>query len=217
MQKPVTVQYDIHELLKQRWSPRAYSSRSIEPAKLWSLFEAARWSPSSANEQPWSFIVAFKGDATHDKMVSALAGRNADWARNAPVLILTIAQQNYKTAGRPYRHALYDVGQAVAHLSVQATAEGLHIHQMGGFDADKARELFVVPEGYEVVVVLAVGYLGNIADLPDDMRERENAPRTRKALSEFVFADQFGAPLSAETVQNEVVEENITGQTNAAR
>src|SRR5437899_336921 len=130
MHKPADVQYDIHEFLKSRWSPRAFDSQPVKPDELWSLFEAARWSPSAGNQQPWSFIVTFKGEPAHDKLVSALTGRNMAWAGQAPVLILTVARLSFEN-GKPYRHAYYDVGQAVGHLTVQASALGLMVHQMG--------------------------------------------------------------------------------------
>jgi nitroreductase len=195
VQNLATVQYPILDILKERWSPRTFANQAVEPEKLWSLFEAARWSPSAGNAQPWAFIVTFKGEPAHEKLASTLMGRNLLWATQAPVLILTLAQRNY-AAGQPYRHALYDLGQSVAHLTVQASASGLHVHQMGGFDAEKARQLFDVPESHEVVTLITVGYLGNPDALPGELRERELAPRTRKELATFVFAERFGEPLT---------------------
>src|SRR5271157_6029406 len=136
----------IHELLARRWSPRTFSSRPVEPAKLAQLFEAARWSPSSYNAQPWAFIVATREDAEgYNRLLSTLVDVNRQWAQQAPALILAVAKLDFDHVARPNRHALYDLGQAVANLTVQATALDLHIHQMGGFDPRSARELFAIP------------------------------------------------------------------------
>ncbi|HEX2912544.1 MAG TPA: nitroreductase family protein [Chloroflexia bacterium] len=195
MNKPATTQYEIHKLLKERWSPRAFSSRPVEHEKLMRLFEAARWSPSAANIQPWSFIVVTKENPElHQKFVELLSGRNPDWAANAPVLVVAVAKLNQE---RPAlnKYAYYDLGQAVSHLTVEATHAGLHVHQMGGFDSEKARELFEIPQGYEPVTVMALGYFGRAEDLPEDLLERERLPRTRKPLNEFVFNGHWAYPL----------------------
>ncbi len=175
----------IHELLARRWSPRAFSSRPVEAAKLAQLFEAARWAPSSFNAQPWSFIVATREDAEgFNRLLSALMDVNRQWAQQAPVLILAVAKLDYNHVARANRHAFYDVGQAVANLTVEATALDLRIHQMGGFDPNAARELFAIPAGYEPVAVLALGY--NEAPMP------EPSARTRKPLTDFVFSGKWG-------------------------
>lgn len=198
MQKPAETQYPIHPLLANRWSPRAFSSRPVEAEKLLRLFEAARWAPSSMNLQPWSFIVAAADDSeTHDRMAQVLNARNQEWARSAPVLLLAVAQRE-RQPGTPNRFAWYDLGQAVALLSTQATADGLALHQMGGFDSEKARQAFAIPEGYEAVTAIALGYHGSLDALPEDQQVRERAPRQRKPLEAFVFAGQWGQPLAAE-------------------
>ena len=183
----------IHELLARRWSPRAFSPRPVEPARLAQLFEAARWAPSSYNAQPWAFIVATREDAEgHNRLLSTLVDVNRQWARQAAVLILAIAKLDYDHAARPNRHAFYDLGQAVANLTVQATALDLHIHQMGGFDPRSARELFAIPTGYEPVAVLALGY--------QEGPPADPAARMRKPLTDFVFSGSWGraATLAAE-------------------
>jgi nitroreductase len=175
----------IHELLARRWSPRAFSPRPVEPEKLAQLFEAARWTPSSYNAQPWAFIVATREDAEgYNRLLSTLVDVNRQWAQQAPVLILAVAKLDYDHAARANRHALYDLGQAVANLTVQATALDLHIHQMGGFDPRSARELFAIPAGYEPVAVLALGY--------QDAPPADPGARTRKALTDFVFSGSWG-------------------------
>jgi nitroreductase len=175
----------IHDLLARRWSPRAFSPRPVEPVKLAALFEAARWAPSSYNAQPWAFIVAAREDAEgYNRLLSTLVDVNRQWAQRAPVLILAVAKLDFNHVARPNRHALYDLGQAVANLTVQATALDLQIHQMGGFDPRSARELFAIPSGYEPVAVLALGYQEALpADPP---------ARTRKPLTDFVFSGSWG-------------------------
>ncbi len=190
----------IEELLARRLSPRAFSSQPVEKEKLNLLFEAARWAPSSYNEQPWRFLVAARDEkGQYDRILGTLMEGNRLWARHAPVLILAVAKKDFSHSGQPNRHALYDTGQAVANLTVQATALELDVHQMAGFDADKARRAFRIPEGYEAVTVMAVGYRGDPEDLPEPLRSREAAPRTRKPIEEIVFSGSWGkaSPLVA--------------------
>ena len=195
MLKPADTQYDIHDLLKNRWSPRTFSSQSVDSDTLLSLLEAARWSPSGGNSQPWSFIVVTQDDPEiHRQLVETMTGNNPRWAHRAPMLILTIARLNTEKP-EANRFAYYDLGQAVAHLTVQASAFGLDVHQMAGFDRVKARELVQLPEGYDLMTVVAVGYPGNLEHLPDDLREREVLPRSRKLLSEIAFKDHWNQPL----------------------
>jgi len=180
----------LHELLARRWSPRAFSPRPVEPAKVRLLFEAARWAPSSYNAQPWAFILATREDAEgYNRLLSTLMDANRQWAAQAPVLILTVAKLDYDHIARPNRHAFYDLGQAVAHLTVQATALNLYIHQMGGFDPRSARELFAIPAGYEPVSVLALGYQEVPPAVP--------AARTRKPVTDFVFSGGWGRAAAA--------------------
>ena len=193
MEKPAETQYPIHDLLRRRWSPRAFSDRPVAPDTLRSLLEAARWAPSSNNEQPWSFIVATKEDeAEHDRLLSCLVEGNSLWAQRAPVLMVSLARMSFEDDGKLNRHAFHDVGQAVANLSVQATALGLVVHQMAGFHPDKVRELYGVPEQFEPVAAIALGYPGDPGSLPERLRKRELAPRERKSLTEFVFAGRWG-------------------------
>jgi nitroreductase len=193
----------IHKLLMNRRSPRAFSDEPVESEKLLSLFEAARWSPSSANEQPWRFIVATKDDSqVFSALVESLSEGNRRWAERAPLLVLALAQSTYTRTGRPYRHSWYDLGQSIAFLSIQATALGLAVHQMGGYDADKTRQLLSIPEGFEPVIMFAVGYPGEPESLPDDLRKREQAPRSRKPLQDFVYTEEWGKPSSHVQIQN---------------
>jgi len=200
MNKSAQTQYPILDFLKNRWSPRAFAARPVELHKLLSLFEAARWSPSGGNQQPWSFIVTNQTEREpFEKLLGTLNERNQDWAKHAPVLVLSVVQRE-RAAGQPNPWATYDVGQAVAHLSVQATALGLVVHQMAGFDRQKAAELFALPEGYDALTVFAIGYEGDPATLPAGLRERELEQRSRKPLKEFVFDGAWQAPLQEETL-----------------
>ena len=167
---------DIHELLRRRWSPRAFSPQPVPPDTLERLFEAARWAPSSNNEQPWSFVVA-TSDQLDDfaRLRDCLNEKNALWAGRAPVLMLSVARRHFNRNGQENRHALHDVGQAVANLTFQATAEGLFVHQMAGFSVEKARETLGLPNGQEPVAMIALGFPGDPAALPDDLRARELA------------------------------------------
>jgi len=196
MEKLADTEYPIHELLRQRWSPRAFDDRPIELEKLRSLFEAARWAPSSNNGQPWRFIVANKDNETEwNGLFACLVEGNRTWAYRAPVLILSVASLNFEDDSTPNRHALHDTGMAVENLVLQATALGLSTHQMAGFDVEKARTDLKIPSGYEPVAIIAVGYPGDLAFLPDRLRERELQPRSRQPISEWIFSGRWGTPL----------------------
>lgn len=193
MKSPAETQYPIHELLQSRWSPRAFSDQSIETEMLNSTLEAARWAPSSFNEQPWCFIVATKQNLPEfDRLLSCLAEANQAWAKNASVLMLSVAKLHFDRNGKDNRHAFHDVGAAASNLALQATALGLFAHQMAGFDLEKTRETFSIPEGYESVAAIALGYLGDPQTLPEKLRDAELAPRTRKSLETFTFTGKWG-------------------------
>jgi len=195
MEKPADTQYPIHDLLRQRWSPRAFDDRPIEPEKLRSLFEAARWAPSSNNEQPWRFIVATKENTTeYDRLFNCLVEGNQKWANRAPVLLLSVASLNFEDDSTPNRHAFHDTGMAVENLVLQATALGLSAHQMAGFDVEKARVDLKIPSGYEPVAMIAVGYPGDPAQLSDRLRAREAQPIVREPLTEFVYSATWEQP-----------------------
>jgi nitroreductase len=193
--KPASTRAPIHELLAHRWSPRAFATRPVERAKLLSLFEAARWAPSSFNDQPWFFLLATRDDtAQFDRLLACLTEGNRAWARQAAVLLLAVARLHFARDGRANRHAFYDVGQAAAHLTFEAATLGLAVHQMAGVDREKARVAFGIPDGYETAAAIAIGYPGDPDSLPEGLRERERAPRERKPLPSFVFAGHWGEP-----------------------
>lgn len=179
---------EVHSLIQDRWSPRAFDSKPVENEKLEALFNAARWAPSAMNEQPWRFVYATKDDPeAYQKLLSCLVEANQVWARNAPVLILSVAKTNYSNNGNSNAYAWHDAGMATANLALQATELGLHLHIMGGFSADMARKVLNLPEGYEPVSMIALGYLGDADQLPEHLKAREGAPRNRKPLQELVF------------------------------
>jgi len=196
MEKPAAPDFEIAEVLRQRWSPRAFDARSVPPEAIRSLLEAARWAPSSMNEQPWHFIVARREDAEDfQRLAACLTGNNLEWAPQAPVLLLSVARSSFVRNERPNRHALHDVGLAVGQLLAQATSLGLVAHQMGGFDRQKARETLRIPQGFEPVAAIAIGYPGDPNQLDDALREPELGPRLRRPQSEFVFGGSWGEPL----------------------
>ncbi|MCS7061795.1 MAG: nitroreductase family protein [Anaerolineae bacterium] len=195
MEKLANTQHEIHPLLKARWSPRAFDSRPLDPSVLPSLFEAARWAPSGGNNQPWAFVVfPADGSEARRQIEDALTGNNREWAPRAPLLVLAVAMPHPRlgTVG-PYSY--YDLGQAVTQLTVQATALGLFVHQMAGFDADKARQVAGLPDTCEPMVMIAIGHYGDYTHLSEALRERELAPRVRKPLAEFVFHARWGQSL----------------------
>ena len=196
MEKPAHTQYQIHDLLRRRWSPRAFDDRPIEAEKLRSLFEAARWAPSSNNEQPWRFLLATKENKTeYDQLFNCLVEGNQKWVHRAPTLLLSVAKLTFED-GSPNRHALHDTGMAAENLVLQATAFGLAAHQMAGFRLDQARTDCHIPEGYEPVAIIAIGYAGDPALLADRLRAREVQPRIRKPLTEFVYSVIWEQPSS---------------------
>jgi nitroreductase len=193
MKNPAPTEVPIHEIVRHRWSPRAFSEKIVAPEVLRSLFEAARWAPSSSNVQPWAYIVGTKDEKENfEKVLSTLVEFNQGWAKNAPVLAVSVAQVKNAKDGAPNRWAFHDVGSASAQLTTEASTRGLYVHQMAGLDPEKARKVFQIPEGWEAVAAMAIGYPGDPATLPEKLRERELAPRTRKPLSEFVMTGGWG-------------------------
>ncbi len=196
LRDPDVLTPELHPLLQDRWSPRAFDdSHALSSSELGSLLEAARWSPSAGNSQPWSFIVGLRGDATHAAIVASLSRGNSSWAPRASALIVTAAQL---ASGPDHElpfdaYTLYDLGQAVAHLSVQAHALGLHAHQMAGFDHAAVTEAFAVPEHWKVTTLVAVGRATDAASLGDEgLIAREEAPRSRRPVQEFAFTGTWG-------------------------
>jgi nitroreductase len=191
--KPAEAEYPIHPLLQHRWSPRAFADRPVPREVLLSLFEAARWSASCFNEQPWSFIVATSDQPeAFAKLLSCLNESNQAWAKRAPVLALTVTHRFFEVNHSLNRHAWHDIGLAVQNLTLQATASGLIVHQMAGILADHAREVYGIPEDYDVVTAIAIGYQGTLEVLSEKHQTREIQHRTRRPLSQILIGDQWG-------------------------
>ncbi len=178
----------------QRWSPRAFKSTPVEPAKLHAVFEAARWSASSYNEQPWRFLIATSDNrAAYDKALGCLVEANQAWAKTAPVLVLTVVSDTFIRNGKPNRCAEHDLGLAMGNLSIQAAALGLMVHQMAGVELDRVKLGYGIPDGFRPFSAFVIGYADAPESLPTGwMRDAEVAPRDRKPFSEFIFEDTFG-------------------------
>src|SRR6476469_6208288 len=190
MSKTASTAVSVHPLLAERWSPRGFDrAHEIGDEALTALLEAARWAPSAGNSQPWRFLVTRRGEPAHDRLFAALAPGNQAWAAAASALIL-VAARTAGDDGRPQPLALYDTGQAVAALVTQAQADGLSVHQVGGFDTDAVRAGFGLPDSVTPVVVLAIGRHDGQAGLPEPLAARETAPRTRRPLSDLLLRAQ---------------------------
>ena len=197
VEKLAATQYPVHELIQRRWSPRAFAERSVDPATLLSLLEAARWAPSCFNEQPWRYLLATRENpAEYERMLACLVDGNQLWAKQAPVLMLSVAKLAFAHNGQPNRHAYHDVGAASAYLTFEATALGLYVHQMAGILVDRARETYAIPDGFEAVAGIALGYLGDPGTLPEALREREIMPSTRQPLEAMIFGGRWGEKLA---------------------
>jgi nitroreductase len=198
--KHASPDHDILDVIRRRWSPRAFdASRDVARADLLRLFEAARWAPSSMNEQPWRFVVAERHGTPEAfaALHGALTGRNPTWAGSAPVLALVAVRKTFEALDVTNESAWYDAGQAVALLVVQATAMDLSVRQMEGFDRARARTALAIPAPFEPAVAMAIGYAGDPASLPiEKHREAERKPRSRKALGDIVFEGSWGTALS---------------------
>lgn len=177
-------------IILERWSPRAFLDRYVNPDDLKKVFEAARWAPSSFNEQPWRYFVGQRESPTWNKIFSVLVPANQAWAQTAAVLILGVTKTRFTHNDSPNNYALHDLGAADAFITLQAGALGLRTHQMAGFDSVKAREVFEIPEIYTMGSVMALGYQADPSTLPNEhYQSQEQMPRSRKPLSEFVLTD----------------------------
>lgn len=194
--KPATTRVKIDDLIQKRWSPRAFDpKKTISNNDLTALLEAARWAPSCFNDQPWRFIVCVKAkdEVSWQNALAILVEKNQQWAKNAPVLVCAIAMNNFNHNGKANRWAMYDTGAASVSLSLQASSLGLIVHQMGGFDADKARTVFNLPQDCQPMAMMAIGYQTEASSLSDDFKEAELAARTRATLEErFYFGQWLG-------------------------
>ena len=191
MEKPALNKYEIHPLIKRRWSPRSFEDRPVEKEKLQRLFEAARWAPSSFNMQPWKFIIGFKGTKSYDKIMASLVEFNQSWAKLAPVLAVVVGNK-VNAKNKPNATFQYDTGQSVAYLAIQAMHEGLFMHQMSGFDKSTAVKNFSIDDDHAPIAMFAIGYISSHEKLPENLQKMEKAERDRKDYNDFVFEEEFG-------------------------
>jgi nitroreductase len=192
--KLATTDHPVHELIASRFSPYSFADRVVSKEDLRSIFEAARWAASSYNEQPWSYIVATKDDATeYERLLSCLVEPNQEWAKAAPVLALGVVRTRFTRNDKPNAAALHDLGAASAQLTFEATARGLSVHQMIGIVPERARELYGIPDHSEALTGLAIGFASEAGDAPDSYAQRDEAPRARKSLEELVFIGRYAS------------------------
>ena len=186
-QKSTEPEYPVSDLIKNRRSTRVYRNEPVPPEKIYSLFEATRWAPSSTNEQPWLYLYATR-DQTElwEKLIEPLNDSNKIWVKDAPLLIFSLARKIFLRNGLPNFYAMYDLGGANAMLSVQAVELGLQVRQLAGFNREKARQVLNIPIEYEPGVFISAGYPGNPEDLPEPVKVKELVPRTRFLQQEFV-------------------------------
>ncbi len=195
MEKPATPDHSILDVIQRRWSPYTFADRAVEPEKTRCLLEAARWSASAFNEQPWRFILATKDNPNaYAKALGCLVEANQGWAQQAPVLILTVTRTTFIRNDNPNRVHQHDLGLAVQNLITQATSMDLFVHQMAGVDLDKVRKEYNLPSGFEPQTAIAIGYGMDPADMPDELREKEQAPRSRSPLADIVFGETWDQP-----------------------
>jgi len=193
MSKIAKTDHPVHELVARRWSPYGYSARPVAEPDLRSLFEAARWAPSSYNEQPWRYILASRDDpAQFERLLECLVPANREWARTAPVLALGVFKRSFSHDGSPNAVAMHDLGLAAGNLCLEATARGLYVHQMAGILPERARELFGIPDDFQPITGIAIGYAADLDTLPEKLRRRDTTPRRRKPLGELVFGPRWG-------------------------
>ncbi len=190
--KPAQTEVPIHGLIAKRWSARAFSTRSVEKTKLLSILEAARWAPSSRNEQPWRYIVFTEGNPDKLKEAQSVLLEINSYAKRAPILICAMAKKSYTDNGNHNRLHLHDLGAANENMFLESFNQGLIMHEMGGFNREKARDLFRISDEYEVGIMIAIGYQDTHNILPDRYKEKALMPRERKPLSEIVFLEEIG-------------------------
>lgn len=196
MRKPAEAAFPLDEAIRERWSPRGFAETPPTAAELGSLFEAFRWAPSCANGQPWGLIVGVKGQGdAWQRLFDALTPGNQSWCGRVPVLMATVAVPSFRHNGRPNRHWQHDVGLASAQMAIQAASMGLAVHFMGGFDRDKVRAAFGVPEDHEPMAAVAAGRRAEPGSVPEDIAARDAAPRSRLGLNEIIFGARWGEAL----------------------
>jgi nitroreductase len=195
--KPANSDYPINELIARRWSARAFSTRPVETSKLLSILESARWAPSSRNEQPWRYVIFTSDNVEKLKKAQSVLKDINDYAKRAPILICAITKKSYSDNSNYNRLHFHDLGAANENMFLEAFNQGLIMHEMGGFDVKKAREVFSVPEDFEVGIMIAIGYQDTHHILPETLIQKAFTPRQRKPLSEIAFIEELGNGISA--------------------
>jgi nitroreductase len=196
-EKAAPADFPIHEILARRWSPRAFEEgRPVGRSVILTLLEAARWAPSSFNEQPWRYLVFDGSDPKALEQARACLVEGNAWARKAPLFFLSVARDTFTRSGKPNRHAQHDVGLSSENLVLEVVHQGLAAHQMAGFDDERARREFGIPAGFLPLAMIAVGYpyRGSLDALPEKLRTSELGPRVRKGLQEIAFTGRWEAP-----------------------
>jgi nitroreductase len=182
--------YKINPLILHRWSPRSMTGEELDEETIMSLFEAARWAPSSYNNQPWRFIYAKRNTLQWDKLFNLLAEPNKVWTKNAAVLVVVIARKNFEHNEKYSITHQFDAGAAWENLALEASSRGLAVHAMQGFDYERARTDLLIPDNFDVMAMIAIGRRGPKNNLPPQLQEREQ-PNDRKPLTEIVMEGQF--------------------------
>jgi nitroreductase len=195
MEKLAPNAFPLNWLLRRRWSPTVFQDRAIEPGHLAQIFEAARWSASCFNEQPWNFVTASRHATPLDfqNLLGCLSPANWAWAKDAPFLMFSVAKRDFSVTGKANRWSWYDSGQALAHLSIEAMDLGIFVHPMAGFAEIKSKECMQVPDTHEVVCAIAMGYGVESPNIPAESRAREDKPRTRNDAASFLHQGRFSA------------------------
>lgn len=194
MQKPAPADLPVADAIRARWSPRAYDPTPLSAEDVDAILEAGRWAASSSNAQPWSFLVAsIDQPEEHARMLEMLNPFNQAWARNAPLLMISVARLDFPWNGNSNPHAWHDVGAATTQMLLEAASRGLQGHVMGGILPEKIVETYGIPDGYSVVAGVAFGRVGALDALSPELQQRELAPRVRRPRSEFVFSGRWGS------------------------
>jgi nitroreductase len=189
--KTANTNHPINELIAKRWSARAFSTRPVEKSKLLSILEAARWAPSSRNEQPWRYIVFTNENPEKLKIAQSVLKDINEYAKRAPILICAIARKTYSDNKNYNRLHFHDLGAANENMFLESFNQGLIMHEMGGFDVQKAREVFNIPEEFEIGIMIGIGYQDTYDVLPESIVKKASIPRERKSLSEIVFLEEL--------------------------
>jgi len=189
--KRAAAKYPVLDIIKNRWSPRSFADKAVSNEDMSTIIEAASWSFSAMNEQPWRYVVAYKGTALFNAFIELLNSGNKQWNKNAAVLVLSLQKINYSGSGNINTNALHDVGAANILLSLQANSMGIYTHVLEGYSKENIKALLHLPKGIEPVVMIALGYPDVAEKLDEPFKARELSPRTRKGLNEILLSSEL--------------------------